>query len=260
MATKTAKNDVSAMPDLFIKMMIYGIPGVGKTTLLASGVDDPRLHPGLLLDFEGGVLAIRSKIRPVTVEQIQEGIEPEAGKLDVVPIREWDDLQAVYDAVFDNPGQYKMFAIDSLSEVNYLCLQDIVKAEAAKNPRRDTDSTELHDYMVNANRMRRLIRGFRDLPAHLIITCAAQDGEDPRTHHKQHQPSLTGKLTFELPGLMDAVAYMVIEGVEDSEEPIRVLYVDPGPGYIAKDRSEGGMLGGEIEEPTLPGILDLLKI
>lgn len=243
-----------------IKLLVYGEPGVGKTTLLASGADDERLWPGLLLDFEGGTLAIRSKVRQVAIEDlVADEIEPEEERLDVVRITEWDDFQAIYEyLVAADPFPYQLVGIDSLSEVNVLCLDDVVLEAARKSASHAEDVVELQDYGKNSIRMKRLVRGFRDLPCHVAFTAGVQTSTNPKTKLQQTQPDFTGKLVWQIAGLVDIVGLLTREPAED--EVHRILQTAPTDSWVAKDRSEGGMLGGEMVNPTLPKILDALEI
>ena len=244
--------------EVFLKAMVYGAPGVGKTTLLASGHNDPRLWPGVLLDFEGGTLSVRSRIRRVALSDFVRGVEPAPGRIDVIRIESWGDFDKVTQRLW-NDDRYKLVAVDSLTEVNYLCQQYVV-GEARKRDRTHAeDSVELQDYLRSSNRMRSLIRELRDMPIHTVFAAGLKEDQNPKTKRQQRRPALTGQLGFEVVGLLSIVG--LLDTYEnDQGQTARELITYPDDSWIAKDRSEGGLLGDTLHNPTLPKILDLLQL
>ena len=253
-----------------LKMLLYGMPGAGKTTLAASGCLDPRLSPGLMIDFEGGDIAIMSHIVRVTMDELRdESFIPPDDKLCVIRINTWSDFQDVYTVLLDEPELFKTVILDSLSEMNYLCLQTAMKPESQTQrlAARDIfalEAPEQRQYLLSNTTVKKLVRVFRDLPMHTIFVCGTQELQNPKTKVMQRMPAMTGKLAFEIPGLVNIVGYLDTEDYIDTESTggevatIRVLDVTPSDKWACKDRSEGGKLGGFVENPTLPHILDLL--
>ena len=248
-----------------LKLIVFGPTGHGKTTLLASAtkIKDQRLTPTLLLDFEAGVQSIKSLVNYVSLEDLATGkIKPSSEKVDVVKIKSWGNFDIVYEYLAtneDNP--YKSVALDSLSEMNYLNLTNIVDIGVQANPRHDPDVAYQDDYLKSSAQMRKLIRYFRDLPMHVFFSAGVRQIVDPRTKRTQYQPSLVGQLTLEVPGLLVIIGYLAIvtEVKEGQKVQYRALFTQPAEGFIAKDRTEGGKLGGMVIEPTLPKILDLFS-
>ena len=240
-----------------LKMLIYSPAGHGKTTLLSTGADDPRLSPMLFLEFEGGTRSIRSKVRLLTLKDLENPPKPVPGKIDVLPIREWADFNAAYAFLAQEKSPYKSVCLDSLSEMNYLNMSEVLEAEIRANPKHDPDIAEQRDYLRSSGQMRKLIRYFRDLPIHVFFSAGAQTLQDPRTKKMELWPQLTGKLAREVPHLVEIVGYLAIAETEEGES--RVLVVDSTSDVHAKDRTEGGLLGGMVWDPTLPKIMDLVE-
>lgn len=238
-----------------IKAMFYSPPGHGKTTLLGTAAGDPRLCPMLILEFEGGSRSISSKIRKLSLDQL--GQKPSIDKIDVVPIREWEDFNVAYDYLAENDHPYRSTSLDSLTEVNYLNMSEALIFAVREDKRHDPDIPEQRDYLRSAGQMRKLVRFFRNLPIHVFFTASAQMLQDPLTREQKAWPALAGKLAFEIPGLMEIVGYLAV--VEDDNESSRWLFVQPSGRFEAKDRTEGGKLGEYIINPTLPHILDLIE-
>jgi len=236
-----------------MRLIVYSSPGHGKTTLIGSAIGDERFEPILLLDFDAGVSSILSKCREIEISELGS---PEGGKIDVIAMTAWSDYDEVYQYLQDHPDVYRTVAIDSLSETNYLCLQacldEAVQRARATNRVRDTDIPEQQDYQRDAIRMRRLVRFFRDLGLHIIMTAHKAETEGGKL-----LPLFIGRLREELPALVETVGYLAIEEVEGEIE--RVLITAPTLRFFAKDRSEGGKLGSEISDPTLPKILTMLE-
>lgn len=83
-------------------IVLYGMPGCGKTTLAASAVDVPELRDVLILDFENSSAAVAEKY----------GEHP---NLDVVQLRDWKKATQVLDMVLTTPHQYKTVVIDPVN-------------------------------------------------------------------------------------------------------------------------------------------------
>ena len=224
----------------FFSFLIYGNPGAGKTTLCATAQDHADLRPVLFGDVEGGTTAIRRR-----------------HEIDVAQIRSISDLEKMFEVLANDPtNYYKTVVIDSLTELQKLDIQEIT-AKASKespNERRDPDVPAQHDWNKSGARLRKIVRGFRDLECLTLFTCLAAASKDDNTGAVTIQPSLPGKLKNEIPAFLDVSAYLYTETVsdEDEDEPIfeRRLLVDEHPKYKAKDRL--GVGGPIIRNPTIP--------
>jgi len=232
-----------------LKVLIYSPVGHGKTTLLGTAGGDPRLTPALILDFEGGLDAIRSKVTPL--ESLSTAVEP---RIYSWRVRAWTDFDTVHQALLKK-SPFRLVCIDSLSEANYLLNQTILSKAVGNNPRHDPDVLEQMDYQRSAVWMRRLVRAYRDLDCHIVMTALAQDVQDPISRQFEYRPALTGKLSVEVPAMFSTVGYLGLVG----DEGERHFFTQPFGRFLAKDRSEGGRLGGDLPNPTLPKILDLLE-
>lgn len=240
-------------------MLVYSPPGHGKTTLLGTAVDDDRLSPMLIIDFEAGIDSIVSKCEVFDSLKDLTAREPSLDKVDVLRIAHWSDFEGVLDFLEKHPGVYKSIALDSLSEMNYLNLNEIVEQARRTAPRHDIDIAEMQDYLRSSFQMRKLVRRLRNLDMNCFWTAGVQEAPDPLTGQSEFVPALTGKLIREIPGLVLIVGYLSIME-DENKEPHRALLTQPIGKYIAKDRSEGGKLGQYVLDPTLPAIFDLLEI
>ena len=237
-----------------VKALFFSPAGHGKTVLLGSAAGDPRLCPMLLLEFEGGTRSIRSKINPTPLKDLGKK-KPSIDKIDVIRIQEWEDFNiAYYYLSGDHP--YCSIGLDSLTEMAYLNMSETLTMALRSDSKHDPDIAEQRDYLRSYSQIRKLVRYFRDLPIHVFFTAGVQYLQDPRTKISKAWPQLTGKLAFEIPGLVEIMGYLAL--VEDNGLTSRCLFTQPTEKFEAKDRTEGGKLGLSIDSPTLPKILNLI--
>ena len=247
-----------------LKFIVYAPPGQGKTVLLSSCSEDERTWPCVFADFEAGLKSVRSKVRRLVLPGKRSNpkgypvlgtVKPVPGKMDVVQIKEWEDFEVLAEYIGNVEAHpYKAILFDSLSEMNYLNMNQVLEGATKVDLKHDIDILEQRDYLRSSNQMRKMIRFFRDLDMHIIFSAAAQQMDNPQTKLKMWFPKLTGGLALEVPGLIDVMGYL---GVLDDGS--RFLQVQPTTKFIAKDRTEGGLLSPGIMNPTITSILDLAE-
>jgi phage nucleotide-binding protein len=211
----------------YINALWYGNPGAGKTVLAGSADAVPELRPVLFIDVEGGTLSIRERYPEV----------------DVIRVQTWGDMQRLYDDLYDGKYDYKTIVLDSLTEIQKFSMYSIMEAVVLDNPDRDSEVPAIRDWGKNIEQIRRLVRAFRDLPMHTIITALAATEKDSKTGTIVTRPSLSGKLAMEVGGFVDIVGYLYTKAVDDNV--MRLLLTTGTDRQVAKDRSD-----------TLPTILE----
>lgn len=204
-----------------LKVMIYGEPGVGKTTFVASAPNS------LLIDVERGARTLVGHndvdvLEYVSIEQIEATIRY---------LRDDHSSFAKYDTI----------AFDSLSEMQRRLIdQQLGKAsEVTKTPQYKAD---WGIYGENTQRLRSLMSAFRDIPKNLIVTAQAKQEKDDSTGIMMYRPDLTPKLAATVAGLFDIVGYLRINSKGE-----RILQVQPSRTVLAKTRIN---LPKEIINPT----------
>ena len=220
-----------------LKILVYGSPGAGKTVFAATANDDKHTSPALLIDLEGGTLSIADK------------------DIDVVRITEFKQFNEVYEYL-RNGSQYKTVIIDSLTEVQKLNMYEILQQAVATNPARDPDMPRIDEWGKSVEQMRKLVRYFRDLPMHVIMTALAQEVRDERDGSITVKPALPGRLSDEVSGFLDIVSYLGVleKSVGEERKVVRQMLTQSTGKFIAKDRS--GKLDQFVEEPTVTKLLD----
>lgn len=231
----TDANDAPGVCFLF-----HGESKVGKTELSCTG-------PGhvLVIDAEGGTRFIKQK--KIQWDGRSKPPEPsDAWKVCVVPVRDFDTLQSIYQWLFSGQHPFDTVVIDSISELQQRLVDKIAGVEQMKQQ----DWGELY------RRLATLVRLFRDLtsnptrPVKAVVLVAMT-----REVTGRKVPSVQGQLQTSLPYYIDVVGYFFMQTGEDGT-PVRRLYLQPHPLFEAGDRT--GLLGTYIDNPNLTTMLSMI--
>jgi hypothetical protein len=217
--------------------LIYGNPGIGKTTLACSAADVPELSPVIYLGIEiGGAVSIKEK-------------HPE---IDVIPIKTLKELQGVFDDLYrQNGAGYKTVIADNATEGQNIGFDHyFAKTMSGKL----NDFTEFNPatwangaYSWSTEQMRKLAHYFQLLPMVTIFTAWANDfGEGGR---RDIRPALTNKASLAVTGVFQDVYYYHM-----GSDGVRRIQTTTTPSCIAKDRT--GRLPSLIDNPTMQIIHD----
>lgn len=214
----------------FLKTLIYGDSDSGKTTLAGSISKIAECSPTLMIDIEGGATSVRhfknlEVIHPINFKQIWEI---------------WRQL-APLSAKGNLP--YKTIILDSSTELQRLgterVMERTVARAAEKGDDKDPDHPDWGDWTKSHNQFRRVMRGFRDLNANVIITCLAQT-DMSRPSVPKAKPQLNGIMKDEISASFDVVLFLTKAVVKDDtgEESIeRRALTESTEHIVAKDRT-----------------------
>lgn len=221
-----------------INFLVYGESGVGKTVLAGSSSEVKEMSPVLFIDVEGGTFSLRENYSGV----------------DVVRVETWTDMQKVYEGLASGELLYKTVVLDSLTEIQKFSMNLIMSALVKEDPSRDLDVPGMREWGKNIEQVRRLVRGFRDLPMNTIFTALSSTARDARTGIDKTRPGLSGKLSGEVAGFVDIVGYLYIKVLDGQVN--RLLLTTSTDTQIAKDRS--AKLPPVVEEPTMTKLYKLI--
>ncbi len=235
----------------YLKMLIWGLPGVGKTRLAGSAYEVEAMRPILYIDVEGGTESIKHypEMQKVRVKDKFDN----SGRLVKSAFKQLEEL---YEELKKGKGGYTTVIIDNLSEAYQLAMRDTMAQRIIERPDLDPDIPGLREYGKTGSVVRRWVRHLRDLDMNVILTAHENEKTDDNGRVLGYVPSLPGKLPNEISGFMDMVLYLYTKEERTGGEPIvyRKLLSQPMNKRIAKDRTDS--LPTVLDDPTMQRIYD----
>lgn len=235
-------------------MLIHAASKVGKSTLTSTA---PTPH--LVLDAEGSWKFIRTAgfksnipLRHKRWDPIREPAPVHDGSWDVciVSVRDWSTMQHTYQALTQQPHNFKSLTIDSITEVQRRCKKNL----------KGSSAMQIQDWGVLLDEMDNLIRSFRDLTLDPTnpISCVMLVCETKMINGKW-RPYMQGQIASTLPYWLDVVGYLYTMFTEDGNGqatiPRKVLHVGPSDYWESGERVQG-LLPDAILDPNITTILN----
>lgn len=228
--------------DRSLTIMVYGESKVGKSTFAVTAP-----YPRLMLDVEGG-----HRFLPINVkywDPIREEPPVADGTWDtvVVQVRDYDVVMKTFQWLQSGKHQFKSLIIDSISELQVKCMDNIAGTEQMK----------MQQWGELLRHMGALLRDLRDLTMHptqpleaVVLTAMARKGQDG-----VYRPYLQGQLAIQAPYFYDILGAITVEQIPnpDPMQPpykVRRMYVERTPEYEAGERVQG-RLGKVVEQGDL---------
>jgi hypothetical protein len=205
-------------------VMVYGMPGCGKTTFAA---DTPNASHW---NLEPGIIAAKR-----------------AGSTSgVVHIRSFADaMECLRKAERGDFDHRTWIIVDTVSTLQVKDLNDVVSADVERNPRLDPDVPAIQHYLKAQNSLKRFVERMVDLPINTLFLAHAIRAENDEGD-VLWLPSIQGGADKGYPvanylmALMNVVGFMQVTEV-DGEQTRRILWqsyydADKGIRYTAKDQ------------------------
>ncbi len=228
--------------DRSLTIMVYGESKVGKSTFAVTAP-----YPRLMLDVEGG-----HRFLPINVkywDPIREEPPVADGTWDtvVVQVRDYDVVMKTFQWLQSGKHQFKSLIIDSISELQVKCMDNIAGTEQMK----------MQQWGELLRHMGALLRDLRDLTMHptqpleaVVLTAMARKGQDG-----VYRPYLQGQLAVQAPYFDDILGAITVEQVPNPDPmqapyKVRRMYVERTPDYEAGERVQG-RLGKVVEQENL---------
>ena len=228
--------------DRSLTIMVYGESKVGKSTFAVTAP-----YPRLMLDVEGGhrFLPINVKYwNPLTEEPpLADGTWDTV----VVQVRDYDVVMKAFQWLQSGKHQFKSLIIDSISELQVKCMDNIAGTEQMK----------MQQWGERLRHMGALLRDLRDLTMHptqpleaVVLTAMARKGQDG-----VYRPYLQGQLAIQAPYFYDLLGAITVETMPNPDPlqapyKVRRMYVERTPEYEAGERVQG-RLGKIVEQGDL---------
>jgi hypothetical protein len=222
--------------------MVHGESKVGKSTFAVTAP-----YPRLMLDVEGG-----HRFLPINVrywDPIREEPPVADGTWDtvVVQVRDYDVVMKAFQWLQSGKHQFKSLIIDSISELQVKCMDNIAGTEQMK----------MQQWGELLRHMGALLRDLRDLTMHptqpleaIVLTAMSRKGQDG-----VYRPYLQGQLAVQAPYFYDILGAITVESVPNPDPmqlpyKVRRMYVERTPDYEAGERVQG-RLGKIVEQGDL---------
>jgi len=186
-------------PPRLIKMLIYGPPGLGKSTVALSAPSP------LLFDFDAGIHRVLAKHWKDTVQ-----------------VRSWMDVIAVLDAKHGDLSDHKTFILDTVSKLLDFMTAYIVKNNLKGDVKKDGNLT-LNGYGTRKSMFQQFVARVGMMGKHLIFLAQEEERED------EIRPKAGGSSGPDLLEQLDLVGHMEAKGNG------RVISFEPNEKYYGKN-------------------------
>lgn len=241
----------------FTNTLLYGREGSGKSTdatrLANMYTGEPAgKHKVLVINAEGGLKKGALAKRGVDTSRIVVWPDPKKhervthSSLDKIHRRVKADLEA-------DPDSWGGVIFDSASEIYQAILDHVQKKRVQQIINRgqdaDPDFVDIADYGTMSKMFKDILRKFRDLPCHFVVTALERRDLDKDTGKPNYGPAVTPGLQSDLLGYVD---FVLMCKAEDEDGPFRAL-TRANSRYRAKDRFD--VLPKILVEPYLDRII-----
>lgn len=185
-----------------LSALIYGQPGIGKTTL---GCSAPN---AVLFDYDGGVQRING-----------------AHQVPTVQIKEWDETNEALKEIEEEMPECQTIVIDTVGKMLDFMSANIIKNDPKMSMR--DGSLSLKGYGVRKTMFVNFLKRVSSMGKNVIFI--AHEKEEKRGEETVKRPEVGGSSANDLVKELDLVGYMQAIGKD------RTITFDPNESYYAKN-------------------------
>lgn len=186
--------------DRFIKILVAGPPGSGKTRS-ASTWPNP-----LYADVEGRLLSVRDR---------------DVHAIDIRQVADLDELRAVLaqdpkvrEKILGVPVQ--TVVLDTVDEIARLIIKERLKAEKQ-------EAMRMVDWGHLGDSLRSLLRGYRNLDMNVVMNVHVRSESDSETGRTWEKPAIQGQVGDEIAAYVDEAVLLVARPTIDPKTGEKVL-------------------------------------
>lgn len=229
----------------FVSALMYGNEGTIKTTSALRATILPDKGRVLLINAEGG--AKRAPLTDFGVDADRVAVWPKPGKrvsfdgLERLFYKLAADFETDKHAwaavVWDSGTEIVATLLDQVIEQVVAEQEEVVTRSAGRAGNvklRDRFETDRDDYRKMSNQVRSLVRKYRYLPCHFIITALVR--ADEKGKKLVYGPAFTPAIQTDILGYVDVVAYHKATRDKNGDPVYYAQTVADGPNDRAKDR------------------------
>jgi hypothetical protein len=226
--------------------LVYGDSGTGKTRFTATA---PKI---LMLDVnDKGHDSVRRDINP-----------------DFIQVEYWREINDIYWFLQEGDHDYESVGIDTVSNLQNICMDFVMGDEVARDASRDPDMPSRQAWGKVGKLMRTQIINYRNLPINTIFVAqlrAKQTGDDEDEESEiVYGPEVSPSIEKTLKAAVGTIGYLTKREVvirnkktkQARKEVRRRLLLGDSERYISKDRN--GMFPEHIDAPDLAEMLELI--
>lgn len=228
----------------FIRHLIYGDPGCGKTSYIGTGGK--------------GTLIVRPNVDHIPATVIGTGA-------DEWVIRDYEELWQVLEFAQHEGDTYEWIWLDSISLFQDIGLDDIWAGVIAQKPSRREFGLDRGEYRVNMWRLQEWIRFMVGTEMfHFGVTAHSFWGEmpteeDPDVKVTKLMPWVQGKaMPQKISGYMTLVTYMDVKEGKNGRRTRR-FHTNGSERFYAKDQYDAFGENGVMISPTIPKVTDAIR-
>lgn len=214
-----------------------------------STLGDTTPAPRVVLDAEMGSRFTPS--RKIEWDPVRYAPPVPDGTWDtaIVTVRDYATVNKAYEWLNSGNHPFKSVILDSISEIQQRGVDAIAGSDIMKT----------QDWGTLLRQVSETVRKFRDLTTHPVTPMDAVIfiAMAKKPDNESWRPYVQGQLATTLPYYVDLCAYLQQVTLEDGTS-VRRLFIDNVPGYLVGERV-GGRLGQYIDNPTVTGMLDMIR-
>jgi AAA domain len=236
----------------YVRGLIYGRPGAGKTTLVSQASKVPAMSPLLHMTSDASEADTLFKAAPNAIH---------------LPITKWSEFWDVYHEAakgIRDPSKipFRTIVIDTGTEAERMWMRDIM-TELEKNGRPsggevNIDVPSVREWGQSISGMRRIFRAYRDLPVNFLVTAHETEMRDNKgvTWFK---PDFPGKLKNQASGMFPNVWYIYTKADEEMDGRRKIIVAEHRllltgftEGFVCKTRAD--TLPRVVQNPSMDSL------